>query len=432
MYRIEDKGDNVQFLDEEEHRQVLVPADSFVGMYETGNPKAIEEEAIRDAVIVPVEGGTRLSEIVRQKGAKSASIIISDATRGVPTDKVAPFVIEELLAGGILKKDIVFVVALGVHRDATTEEMQEFLGGLFGEVRIENHDAFDENKLVYLGETTRHTPVKVNRTVYESDIVVTIGKVELHDMAGFSGGRKSILPGVASEETIVINHRPEMMVDPGSHAGNLIDNPIHEDMLETARMCGVDYSVNLVMNQSYEIAGIFSGDLQKSHEAAAAFLKTFCEVELPEKPDIYLVCPGAPLSIDMYQGVKALIALHTLVDEDTTVILYGDFKEGINSTDFLEPFKMYPDLEELKEYVWNNYEIQMDHIVPIREILKKKTRVMVVSQNVEAEDIKAMHMEKYDTLQGAMDTALKENPKETPRVAICPQSYRSIFHIQEK
>lgn len=127
--------------------------------------------------------------------------------------------------------------------------MKGFLGTLMGEIAIENHDAFDNNKLVYLGMTSRCTPVKVNKKVYESDVVITIGKVELHDMAGFSGGRKSILPGVASQETIVINHRPEMMVNPKSYAGNLEGNPIHEDMLEAANMCGVDYSVNIVMNQ---------------------------------------------------------------------------------------------------------------------------------------------------------------------------------------
>lgn len=429
MYRINDEGLMIRYVDEEEGRELVIPKEFFIGMYETGNPVSMNPNEYKNAVINPVGKGKCLSDIVREKNAKNASIIISDATRGVPTDKVAPYILEELKAGGIDEDGIVFVVALGVHRDATENEMKSFIGDLYGTYRIENHDAFDDNKLVYIGETSFGTPVKVNKTVYESDVVITIGKVELHDMAGFSGGRKSILPGVASEETIVVNHRPEMMVHPGSYTGNLKGNPIHEDMLETAKMCGVDYSVNIVMNQEYAIAGIFSGDLQESHEAAAEFLKGFCYVQLPEKPDIYVVCPGSPLNIDMYQGVKALIALHSFVDEDTTVILYGTFDEGINSSDFLDPFKAYPDLEDLKEFVWNNYKIQMDHIVPIREILKKKTRVLVVSDNVLEEDIIAMHMEKKNTLQEAVDAAIKENKKAVPRVAICPQSYRCIWEI---
>lgn len=431
MYRVQEEGKMIRYMDEEEGRTLLLPKENFLGLFETGNPPSMKPEEYKTAVVHPVDGGEKLSDIVRRKKAKTACIIISDATRGVPTDRVAPYLLEELAAGGIQDQDIVFVVALGVHRDATQREMQDFLGEMYGRFRIENHDAFDENKLVYLGETSRKTPVKVNKTVYESDVVITVGKVELHDMAGFSGGRKSILPGVASEETIVVNHRPEMMVDPGSYAGNLKGNPIHEDMLETARMCGVDYSVNIVMNQEYDIAGIFAGDLQKSHEAAAEFLKGFCHVALPEKPDIYVVCPGKPLSIDMYQGVKALIALHSMADENTTIVIYGSFDEGINSVDFLEPFRMYPDLEELKNFVWNNYKIQMDHIVPIREILRKKTRILVVSDNVAEKDLKAMHMEKKATLQEAVDAAMEGCGKARPRVAICPQSYRCMWSIRK-
>lgn len=432
MYRIEKDGKQIRYIDDEEEREAALPLENFMGMYETGNPPSMKEEDIEKAVISPSGRGESLREIVSRKKAETAAIIISDATRGVPTDKTAPYIIRELTAAGIKKENIIFVVALGVHRDATESEMKEFLGPLMGEIAIENHDAFDGKKLVYLGMTSRNTPVKVNKRVYESDVVITIGKVELHDMAGFSGGRKSILPGVSSEETIVINHRPEMMVHPGSRAGNLEGNPIHEDMLEAAEMCGVDYSVNIVMNQEYEIAGIFSGRLRESHEAAAGFLKSFCMVVLPAKPDIYVVCPGKPLSIDMYQGVKPLIALHTLTDENTIMILYGEFKEGVNAPDFIEPFRCCPDLEELKTYVWNHYKIQMDHIVPIREILRKGTRIMIVSENISAEDAAAVHMEKYHSLQDALDKAIEEHQADFPQIAFCPQSYRSLFTVGQE
>ena len=431
MYKLTEEQDRILYTDAEESRSAYLPKKNCIGIFETGNPEAVRAEDIRKLVTEPVGKSRKLSEIAREKNAKTACIIISDATRGVPTDRVAPYLMEELAAGGIPAEKVVFVVALGVHRDADEGEMRSFLGELYGKVRIENHDAFSEEKLVFLGETSRHTPVRVNRTVRESDLVVTVGKVELHDMAGFSGGRKSILPGVASEETIVINHRPEMMVDPASYAGNLEGNPIHLDMVETARMCGVDYSVNIVMNQAYEIAGIFSGDLEESHEAAAEFLKSFCRVELPERPDIIVTCPGQPLSINMYQGVKALFAFHRLADSGTTVILYGDFWEGVNSTDFIEPFRRYPDLEELKDYVWANYEIQMDHIIPIREMLVKGVRVIVVSEHVSREEIEAFHMEKAETLQEALDRALAECPSEIPRAAFCPQSYRCIWSVKE-
>lgn len=113
------------------------------------------------------------------------------------------------------------------------------------------------------------------------------------------------------------------------------------------------------------------------------------------------------------------------------MILYGDFKEGINSGDFHEPFEKYPDLDELKDFVWKNYKIQMDHIVPIWEMLKKKIRILVVSENVSKEDVEIMHMEKCESLQEALDRAIKESPKPDPKVAFCPQSYRCIWKIKE-
>ncbi|MGI6071113.1 MAG: nickel-dependent lactate racemase [Blautia sp.] len=432
MYRVESKEKQVVYTDEEERSHVCIDRQNFMGMYLAESPKALQPEEIPRAVREPVDEGERLSAIVGRKHGRTAAIIISDATRGVPTEEAAAILLEELEAGGIRKEDVVFVVALGVHRDATKEEIKGILGHLAEEVRVENHNAYEEGRLVYLGNTSRGTPVKINRTVYDSDIVVTIGKVELHDMAGFSGGPKSILPGVAGEETILINHRPEMIVDPGSRAGNFKGNPIHEDMAEAAAMCGVDYAVSIVMNGEYQIAGIFSGNLTASHEAAAEFVKGHCMIVLPRKPDIYLVCPGKPLNIDMYQGVKALIALRPLLEAKSTVILYGQFQEGINSDDFFEPFLKYPDLRKLKKFVWEHYRIQMDHIVPIQEILQRGVRVLIVSENVSAEDIKAMHMEKCDTLQEALDTAILRSDAKCPQVAICPQSWRSLFCLKDK
>jgi len=430
MYIIEKQNENFLYTDTEEQRSLLIKAENCLGMFQTENPEAIKAEEIKDLVINPI-GSEKLSEITAKKNAKTACIIVSDATRGVPTAKVAPYIIEELKAGGVKDEDIVFVVALGVHRDATEEEMKIFVGeDIYAKYRMENHRPFDEDHLVYLGETSRKTPVKVNKTVYESDIVVTVGKVELHDMAGFSGGRKSILPGVSSEETIVINHRPEMMEHPCSYAGNLEGNPIHLDMLETAQMCGVDYTVNVVMNKDYEIAGIFAGELDAAHRKAAEFLKQSCDIKLPEKPDVYVVCAGEPLSIDMYQGVKAIIALRPVADETSTVVLYGKFTEGINSTDFIEPFRMFEDLEDVKKYVWANYEIQMDHIIPIRDMLVKGVKFIVVSDNIAEEDIKTFRMTKAETLQQAVDKAIADKGGNA-KVAICPQSYRGIISIAE-
>ena len=192
MYSVKIENSTAVYTDLEENRRAQLPAENLMGIYTAKNPKAMSQEEVSKAVLSPVAGGERLRDIVKRKNAVTACVIVSDATRGVPTAKVAPYVLDELEGGGIKRENIVFIVALGVHRDATEDEMREFLGDeLYGTVRIENHAPFDESRLVYIGETSAKTPVRVNKTVWESDIKVTIGKVELHDMAGFSGGRKS-------------------------------------------------------------------------------------------------------------------------------------------------------------------------------------------------------------------------------------------------
>ncbi len=152
----------------------------------------------------------RLRDIAADNKALSACVIVSDATRKMPTDKAAEVIVKELQDAGIALSEILFVVALGVHRDATEEEMRELIGDeLYSKVRIENHRPYDKDNLIRLGNTGYGTPVIVNKRAYECDIHVSIGKVEPHEFAGFSGGRKSVLPGISSEETIILNHSVE-------------------------------------------------------------------------------------------------------------------------------------------------------------------------------------------------------------------------------
>ena len=209
MYQLEYRDGMAVYTDTELNVSFSVPEEECVGMLQTTELPAMENrEEIYEAFQSPVSG-KRLSEIARETGAKSAAILVSDATRGVPTACLAPFVVEELQQGGVPLSGICFFVAIGVHRPATEEEMKAFLGErLYGKVRIENHTPFCRENLISLGTTTDGTPVEVNRRAYECDLHIQIGKVEPHEFAGFSGGRKSVLPGISSEETIRVNHRP--------------------------------------------------------------------------------------------------------------------------------------------------------------------------------------------------------------------------------
>ncbi len=429
MYQVKIENNKVVYSDETENVNISIKKESYAGIFEASDPEPIKDEKVfLNAVINPLKTSKRLCDIAKDKKAKTACIIVSDITRGVPTNKVAKHLVAELNKGGIQTKNITFFVALGVHRDATEEEMKIFLGdSLYSKVKIENHNAFDEEKLIDLGKTSRNTPVKVNKKAYNCDVKVTVGKVELHDMAGFSGGRKSILPGVSWEQTILINHRPDMIFDKGSGSGKLEGNPIHEDMVEAAQMFGVDFSVNFVVNNSQEPAAVYAGGLIESHLKAVEFLRRFCKVKITGKPDIYITTPGRPLNCDLYQGVKAIIAIRHILSEDSVVLLYGDFPEGVNSHDFLYPLKKFNDLDEARNYAWNNYEIQMDHTLPIIDILKKGIKIIVCSKNVNDEDIETLRMIPSNDLNEAIKMAIKLSGKEKPKIAFFPHPQEAII-----
>lgn len=345
-------------------------------------------------------------------GRKKAVILVSDATRKVPTADILPAVMEELLAAGMDEGDVTAVIALGVHRKATESEMRDILGGWRDRIFIENHDAFSAGRLVEIGTTSRGTPLSVNRTAYEADLRITIGKVEPHEFAGFSGGRKSVLPGIAGERTIRENHKPEWLMDSSSVPGRLEDNHIHEDMVEAAGMLGVDFAVNLLVDESNRLRDVYCGEPVKSHEAAvAASVRDLC-VKLKEPPQIVVTTPGEPLNICLYQAVKPLIALAPAMAPGGTMILYAKCPEGIDSPDMVRPFEEAEDLDGVFDYLVKNYRIQMDHALLLAKIMKGGTEIVVVAPSVPDEAIEKMHMTPAGTLQEGVDYTLSRTRKE--------------------
>ncbi|MDO5111142.1 MAG: nickel-dependent lactate racemase [Clostridia bacterium] len=430
IYELRREGDRAVYMDHEEKRSICIPDEYCAGMFQARKPPHLtDENRYFEAITHPLEGPT-LRDIAMSKHASTAAIIISDATRNVPTAKVSEYLVDELVAGGVPEENITFFVALGVHRDATQEEMRDFIGDtLYNRgLHIENHDPYTEEKLVYLGRTSFGTPVKVNKKAQQCDVKVTVGKTELHEMAGFSGGRKSILPGVAAEETILINHRPEMIFADGTGAGNLDHNPIHLDMLETAKMFGVDFSVNFVVDQTGAPSEVFVGGLEGSHMAAVEYLRQFCNITVPKKIDLFVVTPGSPLNCDMYQGVKAIFALQHLLTPDSVVLFYGAFPEGMNSFDYVDPLrKFHTDYDAARKYTWDHYKIQMDHTLPTLDILQMGVKIVVCSDTVDKQDLLDLQMLPYENMDEALEDAIKLTGKDNPSVGFFPSSQSAVI-----
>ena len=305
-------------------------------------------------------------------------------------------------------------------RPANDDEMKLFLGALYGKVKAENHRPFDPDNLISLGETSGGTPIEVNKKAYECDLHIQIGKVEPHEFAGFSGGRKSVLPGISSEKTIRINHRPEMIMDPKAAIGVLDGNPIHADMVETAKKFRIDFAVNCILNNELSLAAAFAGDLVESHRAAIAFVQQYLSVSLI-KPDIIVTTPGQPLDIDFYQTVKALISLTEILDETITVVLYCGCLEGVNSPDMLRAFRSSDDLNEVIRFTTDNYQIQMDHVLLLSKFLKKNVKIVVCCPNVSDQEIHDMFMIPCADPKKVMDTAFEVSGKKEPKVLFYPR-----------
>ena len=428
MYTIEEKELVIVYSDLEEKTILHLPKERFAGFVAPiASPKP-SEDFIEKAFDAPVHS-PRLRDLAQ--GRKHTVILVSDATRQVPTAIVLPKILEELEAAGLSAESVSCVVATGVHRQATPLEMRQMLGNSSERVgHIDNHDPFDPTELVDLGKTSFGTPVQVNKTVYEADLRIVVGKVEPHEFAGFSGGRKSILPGIASETTIRINHRPEMILHPRAMIGEWKDNPVSKDMTEAARMLGVDFCVNILVDSDNRPTCVICGDLEKSHALAIEKVGESASVPLETRPRIVVTTPGSPLNINFYQSMKAIIATAPIMAENGVIILYSRCAEGMGSEDMLLPFEKGKSVNETLAFLFCNYRIQMDHALLLCKILQSGVRIIVVSKNLSPKALMKMHILSAASLNEALETAFSILGKDEPVLFYpCPQ--RTLPYILE-
>ncbi len=425
MYSIHEQGASLIYTDWAEGVEISTARKNCLGLAGFEEPPAVSWPGDFRAAFGSPRGTPTLRDIAR--GSRRVAIIVADSTRGVPTAKVMPLILEELDSAGVDKGGITVVIATGVHRPATNAEISDIVGkdNLSG-ITVISHDPYDAGKLVYLGKTTYGTPVEVSRTVHEADLRISVGKVEPHEFAGFSGGRKSVLPGIASERTIEINHRPEMLMSAEARPGRLLDNPIHLDMMEAAGMMKIHFSINLVLNQAGETIGIFTGDVMEAHQAAVEFMRSFCQISLKARPDIIVTTPGRPLNINFYQSVKPLIALAPVMAEGGVLVLYSSCCDGIGTTDMLIPYEGSHDAKEVIERLNADYKIQMDHALLLGKILLKGVRIVVSSPNVEDAILHKMLLGSAASPQQALDMALGMVSKPDPSVLFFPQAQRAL------
>lgn len=281
---------------------VEVPEADLLDVVTAAADEADDDEAgiITRALGQPI-GSPRLEELVEP--GQTVCVVTSDMTRPCPSDRILPHILAELGRAGVGERDVVIVMALGLHRAMTAPELEAAVGSeVWKRYRVINHDPED---VVQLGTTAAGTPVEVFREVVEADFRVCLGNLEFHYFAGFSGGAKAIVPGCASRATLNANHA--MMVRPEATAGRIEDNPVRRDLEEATGMVGGHFMLNVLVGSSHRICEAVAGDLTAAHRRGCELVAARGAVSIPACADIVLVSSGGhPSDVNMYQAQKAL------------------------------------------------------------------------------------------------------------------------------
>ena len=283
------------------------------------------------AMAAPI-GSPSLSELA--VGKNTCTVIISDHTRPVPSKDILPHMLAELRRGNP-DIAITLLVATGCHRETTVEELQKKLGAdIAANEKIVVHDAFDPESNVELGVLPSGARLVIDKLAAETDLLVSEGFIEPHFFAGFSGGRKSVLPGVCDKVTVYGNHCGAFIAHDKARTGVLEGNPIHRDMEAAAEMAKLAYIVNVVIDEEKRTVAAFAGDFKQAHAAGVAFLRQYCQVP-PVYGDIVITTNGgAPLDQNLYQCVKGLTAAEAAVNPGGTIILCAEMADGLGGEQF--------------------------------------------------------------------------------------------------
>jgi nickel-dependent lactate racemase len=284
-----------------------------------------EQTLLAEALAQPI-GTPRLGELARP--GQKVVIVTSDLTRPCPSDRLLPPVLDELAMAGVADDDITIVMALGLHRPMTANEMEAAVGSeVYRGIRVVSHDPEDT---VYLGHTPAGTPVELYRPLVEADLRVCLGNLDLHYFAGYSGGAKAILPGCASRATLNANHA--MMVRPEAAAGRLAGNPVREDLEAGAALAGADFILNVIVDGQHRIVEAVAGHVTAAHRHGCKLVAERGIVEVGRPADIVLVSAGGyPKDVNLYQAQKALDNAAYAVRDGGILILVAECPEGFGN-----------------------------------------------------------------------------------------------------
>lgn len=391
--------------------EVEIPDQNLVGILEskahTYHASGSQEEIVNKALDHP-SGSATLEELVQ--GRKNMVIITSDHTRPVPSKVTMPILLKRIRKANP-DIDIKILIATGFHRPDTAEELIHKFGQEIADHEvIINHLSEDENSVVRVGTLPSGGELWLNKLAMETELLISEGFIEPHFFAGFSGGRKSVLPGVASAKTVMANHCSEFIASEYARTGVIYNNPIHKDMLYAARQAKLAFILNVVIDSEKNIINAFAGDSEQAHAEGCKFVMDLASVKAV-KADIAITSNGGyPLDQNVYQSVKGMTAAEAVCKEGGVIIMVSACNDGHGGKSFYENMANAKSPEEVlnrvmktgrNETIPDQWEFQI-----LARILKKHT-VILVSDLCDPEMIKKMHMQHAYTFEEALKRAFE-------------------------
>ena len=401
---------------------VEIPADRIVGPLEIRavEPLADPEAEVAAKLAAP-NGCPPLAELAR--GRKDACIVVCDITRPVPNALILRPMLKILHDAGMAAEDILILVATGLHRPSTEAERVEMLGFEIAQgYRVEDHHGPILEEHTYLGTTPRGVPAWIDTRYISADLKITTGLIEPHLMAGYSGGRKLICPGIAALETVKIWHGPAFLEHPKADCGFLEGNPVHEENTRIARMAGCDFIVNVTLDDKRRVTSVVAGDMEAAFLEGVKFVEGIVAAPVAREVDVVVTsAAGYPLDTTFYQAINGLTGCLPIVKQGGTIILAASLSEGLGSPEFQSLFAENATLEGFMERILGRDYFVMDQW-QLEELAKvrRKARVKIVSDGVADDVLARCFVEPAATVESALADSLADYGPEA-RVAVIPK-----------
>lgn len=408
------------WIDVPEHADVIEPL--FV--------PGLEDEAgeIRAALRNPT-GTPALAQLAGPND--TVAIVFSDITRPMPNDRVLPVILEELAQAGVPDSQIILINALATHRRQTDEELARMLGAAVVErYTVLQHDAWDDANLVAVAPNSTGRTVRVNRFYHEASVRILTGFIEPHFFAGFSGGPKAVLPGIADAEAVMDNHNAQMIADPNSTWAVTEGNPIWQEMYRIASATQPTFIVNVTLNKNKDITGVFAGALQPAHQAGMAFVKRKAMQPVQAPYDVVITSnSGYPLDLNLYQAVKGMSAAAQIVREGGHIIIAAECWDGLPTHgQYASLLREAPSYQALYERVMTpGFRSQDQWQAQVQAKIQMKASVHVYAGGLSDEDLNDAKVIPCRSIETALAEIMAANPAAT--IAVLPEGPQTVPYL---